>query len=85
MLGVDNTNTDRVSIHAPREGCDVDPEKVDDEAIKFQSTHPVRGATHDPIRGRCRIQVSIHAPREGCDERVKSRETSQTCFNPRTP
>ena len=67
MLGVDNTNTDRVSIHAPREGCDVDPEKVDDEAIKFQSTHPVRGATHDPIRGRCRIQVSIHAPREGCD------------------
>ena len=45
MLGVDNTNTDRVSIHAPREGCDVDPEKVDDEAIKFQSTHPVRGAT----------------------------------------
>ena len=33
----------------------------------FQSTLPVRGATHGPAASRrCRI-ISIHAPREGSD------------------
>ena len=34
-----------ISIHAPREGCDLiqDASKMTD--IQFQSTHPVRGAT----------------------------------------
>ena len=34
-----------ISIHAPREGCDY-AEQVDvDRQNRFQSTHPVRGAT----------------------------------------
>ena len=34
-----------ISIHAPREGCDDDTAKSIQENLKFQSTHPVRGAT----------------------------------------
>ena len=34
-----------VSIHAPREGCDADMEKVLDADKSFQFTHPGRGAT----------------------------------------
>ena len=37
---------DRISIHAPREGCDsLFPEKQPPAEYKFQSTHPARGAT----------------------------------------
>ena len=36
------------------------------EAV-FQSTHPVRGATHDGNAKDIRFSISIHAPREGCD------------------
>ena len=34
----------QISIHAPREGCDSFFSGIG-EGIKFQSTHPVRGAT----------------------------------------
>ena len=53
----------------PRTPCGVRPEAVQriKRGKKFQSTHPVRGATR---RGapyqRCR-RISIHAPRAGCD------------------
>ena len=33
----------------------------------FQSTHPVRGATHQSGRNSLPVMISIHAPREGCD------------------
>ena len=36
---------ERVSIHAPREGCDVDVNQSLMCLVEFQSTHPVRGAT----------------------------------------
>ena len=35
----------RISIHAPREGCDIPVMVVFCGFSKFQSTHPVRGAT----------------------------------------
>ena len=36
---------ERISIHAPREGCDrLEPLTCDHNTV-FQSTHPVRGAT----------------------------------------
>ena len=35
--------------------------------VRFQSTHPVRGATHCRVRIRAWICISIHAPRAGCD------------------
>ena len=35
----------RVSIHAPREGCDYDKRQSVLDVDKFQFTHPGRGAT----------------------------------------
>ena len=35
--------------------------------FEFQSTHPVRGATHETTRLEQLAVISIHAPREGCD------------------
>ena len=56
-----------ISIHAPREGCDWRTWKSVYMRLRFQSTHPVRGATEkNNITGR-RSKISIHAPREGCD------------------
>ena len=34
-----------ISIHAPREGCDTTSKPTFALRVKFQSTHPVRGAT----------------------------------------
>ena len=58
----------RVSIHAPREGCDRFAWRLSTLSNVFQSTHPVRGATV-PFAERVSVAgVSIHAPREGCDQ-----------------
>ena len=56
-----------VSIHAPREGCDLLLGYLGLTPPEFQFTHPGRGAT--PARdGLFSLDhVSIHAPREGCD------------------
>ena len=35
--------------------------------LKFQFTHPGKGATNRWERGLLPIEVSIHAPWEGCD------------------
>ena len=58
-----------ISIHAPREGCDMGYECFEHVRVGFQSTHPVRGATHDRDAGARVGGISIHAPREGCDIR----------------
>ena len=58
-----------VSIHAPREGCDVDKGKTMVELVTFQFTHPGRGATDSAALILYDDEVSIHAPREGCDTR----------------
>ena len=56
-----------VSIHAPREGCDIEVVRGIEKKQEFQFTHPGRGATCFVI-GSCLLpKVSIHAPREGCD------------------
>ena len=39
-----------ISIHAPREGCDHKDLMRYRDAMAFQSTHPVRGATHYEIK-----------------------------------
>ena len=57
----------RISIHAPREGSDRSASQLSLNRVTFQSTLPVRGATHwmplpEPPKG-----ISIHAPREGSD------------------
>ena len=74
-----------VSIHAPREGCDKTEGVRWDNMIKFQFTHPGRGATHGPNKVRAYLLVSIHAPREGCDVPGWSSSSRVPCFNSRTP
>ena len=79
-----------ISIHAPREGCDVRTRSPSWWASdfnprtprgvrrlksylslaldgEFQSTHPARGATLNPLPYEQDEAISIHAPREGCD------------------
>ena len=82
-------STLRVSIHAPREGCDTEqtmhsfrhsrfnsrtPGGVRQHShvlvltsLRFQFTHPGRGATAPAEVVDAETGVSIHAPREGCD------------------
>ena len=60
----------QISIHAPREGCDLRDNAAKLTQAQFQSTHPVRGATHRIRVGFLVLGISIHAPREGCDLRV---------------
>ncbi len=55
-------------------------------SLKFQSTHPARGAT--PHVGQRPVQqaISIHAPREGCDRLyLMALFGTYNNFNPRTP
>ena len=56
-----------ISIHAPLAGCDVTGEWITFEQAKFQSTHPLRGATSGGFSTGCSVPISIHAPLAGCD------------------
>ena len=58
-----------VSIHAPREGCDLYDSKPCGCHTQFQFTHPGRGATPKKPADPKPAKVSIHAPREGCDQK----------------
>ena len=97
----------KISIHAPRVGCDGLMGVPIPEVITFQSTHPVWGATHrcalhgvhesfqstHPVWGATRLSpffghfygISIHAPRVGCDRGVQCGGSGHCDFNPRTP
>ena len=75
----------RVSIHAPREGCDQAGLSLVRISREFQFTHPGRGATVCRERGHRLNQVSIHAPREGCDFATAYCVHTLACFNSRTP
>ena len=57
-----------ISIYAPREGCDAISMSDCVSVGKFQSTHPVRGATVNIPAPQKFPRISIHAPREGCDK-----------------
>ena len=52
---------------------------------KFQSTHPVWGATTVPAAADPVKEISIHAPRVGCDPRTRGPRHTVNNFNPRTP
>ena len=56
----------------PRTPCGVRPDSspVTSAPIKFQSTHPVRGATTGDGVVVTKNEISIHAPRAGCDGRL---------------
>ena len=52
---------------------------------KFQSTHPLRGATIADIATLVLMKISIHAPLAGCDAERVARDYHAPNFNPRTP
>ena len=56
-----------ISIHAPREGCDVASWSPRRARIYFNPRTPrgVRHLTRDAAEAA--LSISIHAPREGCD------------------
>ena len=54
-------------------------------ALKFQSTHPARGATFSSCQLISIPPISIHAPREGCDAFLPRSGRPADHFNPRTP
>ena len=59
-----------ISIHAPREGSDLEADGLAEDEHGFQSTLPVRGATAGLGMASWTIGISIHAPREGSDSSV---------------
>ena len=50
-----------ISIHAPREGCDLRSAVPSAVLVRFQSTHPVRGATNND--GTVTVQLLNFNPR----------------------
>ena len=53
---------------------------------RFQSTHPIRGATITMDNENPITDISIHAPHTGCDHRTASQARGRhRNFNPRTP
>ena len=80
------TGTDtRISIHAPRVGCDSIAAAGYEFGKVFQSTHPVWGATPSDAPGPPGRGISIHAPRVGCDITCEYYHVRFQDFNPRTP
>ena len=74
-----------ISIHAPREGCDLLLLTSGPPAPHFNPRTP-RGVRPPPSGGgTVRRGISIHAPREGCDQSLGHSDQDLTYFNPRTP
>ena len=76
---------DAISIHAPRVGCDPEPDQADSQRDDFNPRTPC-GVRQDLLIDRCAgHQISIHAPRVGCDDLSVPPEPEPMDFNPRTP
>ena len=61
-----------VSIHAPREGCDLVEMLSDVDTMSFNSRTPGGVRPSIPAFTFKMLFVSIHAPREGCDMREQN-------------
>ena len=74
-----------ISIHAPREGGDVDWRKIPDIPGDF-NPRPPRGGRLRWVYARIRtLMISIHAPREGGDYADCGISDGGRYFNPRPP
>ena len=61
-----------ISIHAPREGCDILGSRFSSSPSNFNPRTP-RGVRHGQRSRHQRFfRISIHAPREGCDQVCKA-------------
>ena len=75
----------RISIHAPREGCDV-PAQVLADVVLISIHAPREGCDLPIMHGAGQdVLISIHAPREGCDRPCSRPSPGAVHFNPRTP
>ena len=74
-----------ISIHAPREGSDVESVSGQHFVNVFLSTLPARGATDPSLHRNSLALISIHAPREGSDPVCHIRREDQKYFYPRSP
>ena len=75
-----------ISIHAPREGCDIGHLLRDRDIADFNPRTPRGVRRMMVIFNSPLISISIHAPREGCDHGcMAARLTDKQNFNPRTP
>ena len=74
-----------ISIHAPRVGCDAQIYWLKNRKPRFQSTHPVWGATK--MGGRGGSSGGDFNPRTPCGVRLEGERclALQSHFNPRTP
>ena len=77
--------TEEISIHAPLAGCDCPSQRYGSRTCRFQSTHPLRGATELTAPLGHDLIISIHAPLAGCDGAYPGRGSDLHHFNPRTP
>ena len=79
------TDSSRISIHAPRVGSDVLPDKSSRLPAIFQSTLPVWGATQktSPQSRPARFQSTL--PVWGATRRYRKRLRRPADFNPRSP
>ena len=59
--------------------------KNDGIVVQFQSTRPMRGATHSWVNIQLNLEISIHAPHAGRDQRSLFVSVSLFDFNPRAP
>ena len=75
----------RVSIHAPREGCDRRTLLNAGLPPSFNSRTPGGVRLSDAGGGEASDGVSIHAPREGCDTCRAFQPFCLSSFNSRTP
>ena len=90
LAGCDNVRADDRQEHLdfnPRTPCGVRPRVRDHRRVvlRFQSTHPLRGATPYPLCAAGPSCISIHAPLAGCDKSGIDVVIMGTHFNPRTP
>ena len=56
-----------ISIHAPREGCDVPLPPGSGTSMNFNPRTPRGVRPHFKSKTKARERISIHAPRVGCD------------------
>ena len=75
----------KISIHAAREGGDIRQGYAQQIHTLFQSTPPVKAATHFIIPPSKYLQISIHAAREGGDVILANFRVFGINFNPRRP
>ena len=75
----------KISIHAAREGGDLNAVLITFGRKGFQSTPPVKAATDREVGHELTIDISIHAAREGGDTALLFMGVIGKYFNPRRP